>query len=68
MYYIARSQRAGESELKFYSYTTRAAHDVAGLGSKPIWLGLAISPDQKLAVYAQHDRMESDLLLVEDIP
>jgi serine/threonine protein kinase len=68
MYYIARSRKTGESELMFYNPATRAVRTVASLGSRPLWLGLTVSPDQKLAVYAQHDRMESDLLLVEDVP
>ena len=68
IYYIARAKRPNESELLYYTYATRTVRHVASLGNKPLWLGLAISPDQKLAVFAQHDRMESDLLLVEDIP
>lgn len=52
------------SELRFSDFATASSQLVANLEAHPA-PGLAISPDRQRALYVVHDRVASDLMLLE---
>jgi Tol biopolymer transport system component len=52
------------SELRFYDFAAGTSHTVASLDAHTA-PGLAISPDRQWALYVVHDRVASDLMLLE---
>ena len=52
----------------FFDFATRHTPPLPTLPQAPIpdKLGLAVSPDRQGVLYVQGDRMEGDLMLVED--
>jgi len=59
--------------IKFYSFATKQTNEVAALGKNPTLLGalggpqgFSVSPDGKQILYAQVDRAEYDIMLVEN--
>jgi hypothetical protein len=52
------------SELRFYDFAAGTSHTVANLDAHTA-PGLAISPDRQSALYVVHNRIASDLMLLE---
>jgi Tol biopolymer transport system component len=57
---------AVKSTICVYDFATKAVYDLVGL-EKPGW-GLTVSPDERWLLYAQYDRRDSDLFLIEQRP
>jgi Tol biopolymer transport system component len=54
------------SELRFYDFAADTSHTVANLEAHTA-PGLAVSPDRQWALYVVHDRVASDLMLLESL-
>ena len=52
------------TELRFYDFASGSSHILANLDAHTA-PGLAISPDRRWALYVVHDRIASDLMLLE---
>jgi Tol biopolymer transport system component len=65
VYFIA-SARERQVEIAFWNASTRQVRSIASLGNVQVWLGLSVSADERFFVYSQHDRYESDLLLIDN--
>jgi Tol biopolymer transport system component len=64
--YFITFTRERQIEIAFWNASTRQVHSVAPLGNAHVWLGLSVSADERFFVYSQHDRYESDLLLIDN--
>jgi hypothetical protein len=65
IYFIGKRPGAAVQQLALLSFASgeiRALADIA----RPVGLGIAVSPDEQLALYPQSDQMGSDLMLVEN--
>ncbi len=63
--YFVQKTEAGAS-LVFWNSTTRSSTPVITLDRTPLNPSLAVSPDGQMMLYAQMDRNESDLMVVDD--
>jgi Tol biopolymer transport system component len=57
---------AGAPVIRFYSFATGRLTDIAELPKARGYNHLAVSPDGKWILYSQLDRVDSDLMLVEN--
>jgi hypothetical protein len=59
---------AGTNAIEFFDFGTRKLTQIARPEKNPLFLdpGLAISPDRRWILYAQEDRMEQHIMLVEN--
>lgn len=64
IYYMTATRVDGRSELRFYSFATRASTTLVPIGLPEY--GLAVSPDERYLIYDQLDDPASDLMLVEN--
>ncbi len=51
--------------LAFFNFGTQQITSLATI-SRPMGLGLAVSPDERLVLYSQKDHLGSDLMLVDN--
>ena len=65
IYFIQRSETG--ATLAFWNAATQTTTPVVSIERAPMNRSLTISPDRQLMLYAQLDRNESDLILVEDV-
>jgi Tol biopolymer transport system component len=65
VYFLAREPMP---TVKFHSFITRQTKEVASVGKNIDWAGpgFSVSSDGKQIIYAQIDRVEHDLMLVEN--
>jgi dipeptidyl aminopeptidase/acylaminoacyl peptidase len=63
VYFVQRS--FNETTLKFLPYGSRSVSTVLSLGTADI-TGIAISPDERYALFSRDDVTNSELMLVED--
>jgi Tol biopolymer transport system component len=64
IYFVPSIQPPARSELQFYDFASRGIQTVASLRAHTA-PGLAISPDRRWALYVVHERVASDLMLLE---
>ena len=67
--YFLEGKRGNPSTLKFFDFETRRTTQLATFGgpNNPfMMLGLTIAPDERSIVYAQRDKLELDLMQVEN--
>ena len=64
IYFVPSIDVIGPSTLQFYDFASHTTHTVARIPahSAP---GLAIAPDRQWMLYVVHDRIASDLMLLE---
>ena len=65
IYFIPPPKPDGRSSIEFLSFTSGASKTVVPL-TRPTWLGLAVSPDERFLTYTQYDQAGRDLLLIEN--
>jgi Tol biopolymer transport system component len=65
IYFIRDLDRKHKRDLAFFSFASKQISTIAEI-PKPVSLGLALSPDEKLLLYSQVDRRSSDLMLVDN--
>jgi Tol biopolymer transport system component len=64
--YFIRQPRDGRGRtLSFFSFANRQITTLAEI-PRPVDLGFAVSPDERLVLYSQIDHVASDLMLVEN--
>jgi Tol biopolymer transport system component len=66
IYFIAPPQPDGALPIQFLPFETGKVKTIATI-PKPLWNGMAVSPDEKTLLYTQTDQSRSELLLVENI-
>jgi hypothetical protein len=69
IYFVQRmgNSRASERLIQFFDFTTGKIATVGRLGKPPFDAGgLSVSPDRRHVIFAQVDRYDSDILLVEN--
>jgi Tol biopolymer transport system component len=64
IYFVPSIRPPARSELQFYAFDSRSIQSVANLQAHTA-PGLAISPDRRWALYVVHERVASDLMLLE---
>ena len=64
--YFIDSQPNSDPEIKFIDFMKRSITSIAKL-EKPSFYGLALTPNRKALVYAQHDRTEQDIVLMKNL-
>jgi len=64
LYFIDRSTT--RSSISYFSLTTRRITPIAALGPTPQGSVFAVSPDGRWFIYAQTERIESDILLIDN--
>ena len=67
VYFVGRDPRGVGQVLQRLRFSTGAFEPLASI-SKPLGGGMAVSPDERSVLYTQVDRLESDLVLVEQFP
>ncbi|MEZ4701669.1 MAG: winged helix-turn-helix domain-containing protein [Rhodothermales bacterium] len=65
IYYIDRTGR--RPTISYFSFTTKRTTQIAMLSHLPRSNAFAVSPDGRWFLYAQTERSESDILLIENI-
>jgi hypothetical protein len=68
VFFMPRTGRgffAASGQIQLYRFATRATEDVAALDTPPFF-GLDISPDGRWLLYSQIERLDGDLMLVEN--
>ncbi len=65
VYFIAAPDARGVALLNFFEFDTGETRPIAAL-DKPLYIGLAVSPDGKTILYTQWDQSGRDLMLVEN--
>jgi Tol biopolymer transport system component len=65
IYFISPVNGNKAGTLAFFSFATKRITSLATL-SRPLGLGLAVSPDERLVLYSQVDHVGSDLMLIEN--
>jgi Tol biopolymer transport system component len=70
IYFLTR-QASGPSTIEFFDFATRRAKQIATLGGTPGEKGVRISsivasPDERRMLYVRRDRLEFDLMLLEN--
>ena len=62
---FVRRSPDSEAVISYMGFSNRVTEDLASVKSR-LGMGLAVSPDERSLVYAQFDRADSDLFLVEN--
>jgi serine/threonine protein kinase len=65
IYFIPKPSSFGGFSIQFFSFLTLETTSVATI-HKPLFYGLAVSPDKRRILYTQTDEQGSDLMLVEN--
>jgi Tol biopolymer transport system component len=65
IYFIRTVDHDRNRELAFFDFASQSISVLARI-EKPVWLGLAVSPEEDLLLYSQVDHRVSNLMLVED--
>jgi Tol biopolymer transport system component len=66
IYYIDPNTKKGPA-IVFYNFSTRRTTEVLSLGKVAVsWIGFAVSPDGRQAIYTLTDQEGSDIMLVEN--
>jgi Tol biopolymer transport system component/DNA-binding winged helix-turn-helix (wHTH) protein len=65
IYFIPKANQAGRWVLAFFSFATRQSREIVEI-HRPVGVGLAVSPDERMLLYVQQDKQDSDLMLVEN--
>lgn len=68
VWFIRRNPANGTQELMSLRSSTRSLEDVAFIPNRRLGGGLAVSPDEHNILYVLMDRVESDLVLVQQFP
>jgi hypothetical protein len=63
IYFIRAFEQGKKQELAFLRYATRGIERIVGLPGDA-FVGLGLSPDERLLLYAQIDQSDTDLMLV----
>ncbi len=63
IYFIRAFEQGKKQELAFLRYATRGIERIVGLPGDA-FVGLGLSPDERLLLYAQMDQSDTDLMLV----
>ena len=64
IYFIALPAGGLAQHLAFLNFATGQVTSLANI-PRPLWLGLTVSPDERILLYSQMDQVNSDLMLVE---
>lgn len=65
IYYTAAPHARNQSFIRFLRFSTGKSQPVVAV-DRPVDIGLSISPDRRLLLFAQLDQSGSDLMLIED--
>ena len=65
IYFIRTVDHDQSRELVFFNFASKIISVLAKI-EKPVWLGLAVSPEEDLLLYSQVDQQVSNLMLVEN--
>jgi Tol biopolymer transport system component len=65
IYFIRQVGDGRRRALVFFSFASRQTTTIAEI-PRPVGLGFALSPDERLVLYSQMDHVGSDLMLVEN--
>lgn len=65
LYYTAPPHSGEQSFIRFFSFSTAQSMPVAVV-SRPVYLGMSVSPDSKYILVDELDESGSDLMLVEN--
>jgi hypothetical protein len=66
IYYIDPNTKRGVA-IKFFNFSSRRTTEVLSLGKVAVsWIGFAVSPDGRQAIYTLTDQEGSDIILVEN--
>jgi dipeptidyl aminopeptidase/acylaminoacyl peptidase len=65
IFFIGSTPKGGGQELAFFRFATRQISSIVPI-QRPVGLGLALSPDERLILYHQTDQIGSVLMLVEN--
>lgn len=67
--WFATSPEGGRAELKFFDFSTRAVTTARKLPALPLFpnpAGIAVSPDEKTALFIQDDQSKSEIMVLEN--
>ena len=64
IYFFAKADEKGQSEIRFYEFATRRITKILTVGRQVS--DIEVSPDGRAIVYVQNDQSGSDLMLVEN--
>lgn len=65
IYFMTVPPGSADYHLRFFEFATKSTRDIAQI-SKPLFLGLTVSPDGQSVLYTQGDQFGSNLTLVEN--
>ncbi len=65
IYFTSKLDEKRVSYIRFKDLTTGSVRTIAPI-NRPVWWGLAVSPDRRSFLYSQADNYGSDLMLVEN--
>jgi len=66
IYYFAKPDEKGRSEIRLYEFATGKTQKILMLDLRYAYIALAASPDGRTILYSQFDQAGSDLMLVEN--
>ena len=64
IYFFAKADEKGQSDVCFYEFATRSITKILNVG-RPV-SSIAVSPDGRTILWTQNDHSDTDLMLVED--
>jgi Tol biopolymer transport system component len=65
IYFIAPAKHGNMASIEFLSLKSNVPKTVLAL-TRPPWLGLTVSPENRSLLYTQYDQAGSDLMLIEN--
>jgi dipeptidyl aminopeptidase/acylaminoacyl peptidase len=65
VYFVAPENANGKASICFLPFSSSRPRTIAMTEKPPFW-GLSVSPDERSLLFAQLDRSEYDLMLIED--
>jgi eukaryotic-like serine/threonine-protein kinase len=65
IYFMTMPDKQGRSNICFQDYATGKVRTISTT-DRPVWLGMAVSPDGRSLLYTQLDDTGSDLMLVDN--
>lgn len=65
LYWMSRGVSGTDTSIEYFDLSTRKRGRFAGIG-KQWWFGLALSPDEKSLMYSVVDRIDSNLMMVDN--